>query len=70
MGAFFASVSDGMPIVGLYDEFPGCYFLFAFGDNGMVYGQLLAKLIARDIVEGDCRELGLYLRERPLIGRV
>ncbi|WP_043930607.1 NAD(P)/FAD-dependent oxidoreductase [Bacillus sp. EB01] len=70
VGAFFASVSDGLPIVGVYDEYPGSYFLFAFGDNGMVYGQLLAKLIVRDIVEGGCADLGLYLRERPLIGRI
>lgn len=27
---------DGFPIIGQHEEFPNCYFLMAYGDNGAV----------------------------------
>ncbi|WP_404406351.1 hypothetical protein [Jeotgalibacillus malaysiensis] len=61
---------DGVPVVGKYEEFPGCYFVFACGDNGMVYGQLLARLIVEEIVTGISEDLAMYLQERPLLKQV
>lgn len=40
---------------------PNCCFLFAFGDNGTVYSQLLAKIIAEDLVKGSSPNMELYL---------
>ena len=60
---------DGLPIIGIYDEYPNSYFLFAFGDNGTVYSQMLAKMIAQDIVEGNSPNMELYLQDRPLLMR-
>ncbi|MED4228068.1 FAD-dependent oxidoreductase [Neobacillus cucumis] len=65
--AFYGGTVDGLPIIGLYDEYPNSYFLFAFGDNGTVYSQLLAKLIAENIVKGSSPDMELYLQDRPLI---
>jgi glycine/D-amino acid oxidase-like deaminating enzyme len=63
---FFAGTVDGLPIIGIYDDYPNCYFLFGFADNGTVYSQLLAKVIAKDIIEGNNTDLHLYLQNRPL----
>ncbi|KQL33585.1 FAD-dependent oxidoreductase [Bacillus sp. FJAT-25509] len=67
LAAFYGGTNDGIPIIGKYEGFPNSYFLFAFGDNGTVYSQLLSKLIAKEIVEGNCPDLALYLQERPLL---
>ncbi|MCM3788583.1 FAD-binding oxidoreductase [Domibacillus indicus] len=66
--AFYGGTVDGLPIVGRYDDYPDSYFLFAFGDNGTVYSQLLAKLIAEDIRDGHSADLDLYRQDRPLLG--
>lgn len=65
--AFYGGTVDGLPIAGIYDAYPNSYFLFAFGDNGTVYSQLLAKLIAEDIVHGHSEDLLLYRQDRPLV---
>ncbi|MET3195712.1 FAD-dependent oxidoreductase [Bacillus sp. OAE603] len=67
LAAFYGGTFDGIPIIGKYDTFPNSYFLFAFGDNGTVYSQLLSKLIAKEIIEGECPDLALYLQNRPLL---
>ncbi|OEF97370.1 FAD-binding oxidoreductase [Desulfuribacillus alkaliarsenatis] len=59
----------GLPIIGIYDEYPNCYFLFGFGDNGTVYSQLLSKIIVEDIVEGSSPDIVLYLQDRPLLAK-
>ena len=59
-----------MPIIGKYEEYPNSYFLFAFGDNGTVYSQLLSKIIVKKIVEGNSPDLALYLQDRPLLMRL
>ena len=38
LSAFYGGIADGIPIIGQYEQYPNCYFLFAFGDNGTVYG--------------------------------
>ena len=65
--AFYGGIVDGIPIIGKYEEYPNCYFLFAFGDNGTVYSQLLSKIIVKEIVEGVCPDVSLYLQDRPLL---
>ncbi|WP_431026984.1 NAD(P)/FAD-dependent oxidoreductase [Lysinibacillus sp. LZ02] len=67
LAAFYGGITDGLPIIGVYEQYPKSYFLFAFGDNGTVYSQLLAKLIAEEISEGHSRDLQYYLQHRPLL---
>ena len=67
--AFYGGIADGIPIIGQYEQYPNCYFLFAFGDNGTVYSQALSKIIAKDIVEGNSPDLALYLQDRPLLNK-
>ena len=69
LSAFYGGILDGIPIIGKYKEYPNSYFLFAFGDNGTVYSQMLSKLIVQEIVEGNCPDLALYLQERPLLNK-
>ncbi|WP_053361174.1 FAD-dependent oxidoreductase [Bacillus sp. FJAT-27251] len=66
LAAFYGGTVDGLPIIGIYDEYPNSYFLFAFGDNGTVYSQMLSKIISKEIVEGNSPDLPLYLQNRPL----
>ncbi|MFE7063566.1 NAD(P)/FAD-dependent oxidoreductase [Sutcliffiella sp. NPDC057660] len=68
LAGFYGGTKDGLPIIGIYDEYPDSYFLFGFGDNGTVYSQLLAKIIATEILEGDSPNMALYLQDRPLLG--
>lgn len=67
LAAFYGGTVDGIPIIGKYRAFPNSYFLFAFGDNGTVYSQLLSKIIVEEIVEGNSPDLALYLQERPML---
>lgn len=67
LAAFYGGTVDGIPIIGKYGAFPNSYFLFAFGDNGTVYSQLLSKIIVEEIVEGNSPDLALYLQERPML---
>ncbi|WHY03273.1 FAD-dependent oxidoreductase [Neobacillus sp. DY30] len=69
LSAFYGGTSDGLPIIGQYEEYPNCYFLFAFGDNGMVYSQVLSKIIVKEIVDGNSPDLALYLQKRPLLNK-
>ncbi|WP_127492361.1 NAD(P)/FAD-dependent oxidoreductase [Paenibacillus glycanilyticus] len=65
--AFYGGMVDGLPIIGKYEEFPNCYFLLAYGDNGAVYSQLLSKIIVQEIAEGHSPDMERYLQDRPLI---
>lgn len=69
LSAFYGGTLDGIPIIGKYEEYPNSYFLFAFGDNGTVYSQMLSKIIVKEIIEGNSPDLNLYLQERPLLGK-
>ncbi|ARK29758.1 NAD(P)/FAD-dependent oxidoreductase [Halalkalibacter krulwichiae] len=69
LAAFYGGTIDGLPIIGIYDDRPNSYFLFGFGDNGTVYSQILAKIIAEDIVSGKSANLPYYLQNRPLLNK-
>ncbi|UCZ53846.1 FAD-binding oxidoreductase [Bacillus shivajii] len=64
--AFYGGTNDGLPIIGKYEEYPNCHFLFGFGDNGTVYSMILSKIISDVIVKGHSPDLDLYLQTRPL----
>ena len=65
LGAFYGGTHDGMPIIGMYEEYPNYYFLFGYGDNGTVYNMALAKIICHHIVKNSDHNLDLYLQTRP-----
>ncbi|MBN6189022.1 FAD-binding oxidoreductase [Aneurinibacillus sp. BA2021] len=67
LGAFYGGTHDGLPMIGMYDSFPNCYFVYAYGDNGTVYSMTLAKIIAQSIVNGSQPDLDLYLQTRPFM---
>ncbi|WP_442598545.1 NAD(P)/FAD-dependent oxidoreductase [Neobacillus sp. D3-1R] len=64
LGAFYGGTHDGLPMIGEYEEFPNCYFLFAYGDNGLVYSSVLAKIIKEVITKEVSPTRGLYHQER------
>lgn len=66
LGAFYGGTHDGLPIIGEYEEFPNCYFLFGFGDNGLVYSTILAQIIRDVVAKGSHPDLGLYHQERRI----
>ncbi|MCT8140030.1 FAD-binding oxidoreductase [Anaerobacillus sp. CMMVII] len=66
LGAFYGGTHDGMPILGIYDEYPHSYFLYGYGDNGTVYSMVLAKIIRDLIVTGKNEDLDLYIQTRRL----
>lgn len=64
LGAFYGGTHDGLPIIGEYEEFPNCFFLFGYGDNGLVYSGALAKIIRDVITKGSHPAMKLYRKER------
>lgn len=68
LSALYAGTHDGMPIIGIYDDFPNWYFLMGYGDNGMVYNMVLSNIITQLIATGSSPNIDLYLQTRPLIG--
>lgn len=64
-GAFFGETHDGLPTIGIYDEYPNSYFLRGYGGNGTVYSIILSQIIRDLIVKGGHEDLHLYLKERP-----
>ncbi|ANB61458.1 NAD(P)/FAD-dependent oxidoreductase [Anoxybacteroides amylolyticum] len=67
LGAYYAGTHDGLPIIGVYDEYPNCYFVYAYGDNGAVYSMALAKCLRDWIAAGQSGDAQLYLPDRPLV---
>ncbi|MGZ4163732.1 MAG: NAD(P)/FAD-dependent oxidoreductase [Tumebacillaceae bacterium] len=66
LGAYFGGTHDGLPIIGQYEEMPNVHFLMGYGDNGLVYSTILAKIL-RDVVLGKSNDdLALYLQTRSM----
>ncbi|MCJ8012855.1 FAD-binding oxidoreductase [Paenibacillus sp. KQZ6P-2] len=65
LAAFYGGTHDGLPMIGMYEEFPGCYFLMGYGDNGIVYSMVLAEIIGDMIATGRSKNADLYLQTRP-----
>lgn len=66
LGAFYGGTHDGLPMIGIYDEFPNCYFLYAYGDNGLVYSSVMARIIKDIIEKGSHPAMGIYHQERKI----
>ncbi|TGB02815.1 NAD(P)/FAD-dependent oxidoreductase [Halobacillus salinus] len=64
--AFYGGTVDGLPILGQYNNYPFSYFLMAYGDNGLVYSMMLAKLLKEYLLSGKSDDLTLYDQNRPL----
>ncbi|MFT8322446.1 MAG: FAD-dependent oxidoreductase [Bacillus sp. (in: firmicutes)] len=64
LGAFYGGTHDGLPMIGEYEEFPNCYFLMAYGDNGLVYSMALAKILREVITKGSHPALSIYSNKR------
>lgn len=64
LAAFYGGTHDGLPVIGQYEEYPRCTFLTAYGDNGLVYSMVLARIISEMITEGPTSEARVYLPER------
>lgn len=64
LGAFYGGTHDGLPLIGEYEEFPNCFFLFGYGDNGLVYSGALAKILRDVITKGSHPAMNLYRKER------
>jgi len=67
LAAFYGGTHDGLPILGIYDEFPRCIFLNAYGDNGLVYSMVLARILRDMLTTGSSPASGLYLQTRPTL---
>lgn len=66
-GASFGETHDGLPTIGMYQDYPNCYFLLGYGGNGTVYSVILSQIITDLIVKGTHPDLDIYLKERSII---
>jgi len=64
LSAFYGGTHDGLPIIGEYEEYPNCYFLMAYGDNGLVYSMALAKILKKIIATGSHSAMSIYSNSR------
>ena len=64
LGAHYGGTHDGLPIIGMYEDFPNCFFIYGYGDNGTVYNYVLAKIVVDLIKFGKSDNLDLYLQTR------
>nr|WP_279381066.1 FAD-dependent oxidoreductase [Alkaliphilus hydrothermalis] len=62
VSAYYGGTHDGMPMIGIYDELPHCYVVMGYGDNGLVYNMVLAKILGEVITKGSNPDLELYLQ--------
>jgi glycine/D-amino acid oxidase-like deaminating enzyme len=64
VGGVFASSHDGLPRIAEPAEIPRCTCVYAFGDNGLVYGMLLAVLLRDKLTGTPNEDMELYLTGR------
>lgn len=62
--AAFGVTKDGYPYIGEAPHCPGCFFIEAFGGNGMVYSTIAAQIIADTIEFGSHPDAGLFCYSR------
>lgn len=67
LGAFYGTTHDGLPIIGMYEDEPNCYYLYGYGDNGSVYSMVLSKIIKQMITKETNENVDLYLQTRPVV---
>ncbi|WP_163102142.1 NAD(P)/FAD-dependent oxidoreductase [Peribacillus alkalitolerans] len=64
-GAFYGETHDGLPTIGIYEDYPNSYFMLGYGGNGTVYSIILAQIIRDLITKGKHNDINIYLKERP-----
>ncbi|MCC5910864.1 MAG: FAD-binding oxidoreductase [Clostridiaceae bacterium] len=65
LSGYYGGTHDGLPMIGIYDDIPHCYFLMGYGDNGMVYNMVLAKILRDVITKGSNADLdNIYIQTR------
>jgi glycine/D-amino acid oxidase-like deaminating enzyme len=62
----FGSTHDGLPIVGMYEEYPRCRFLLGYGGNGLIYSAMLGNMLREALTTGNDSTLAMYSDKRPL----
>lgn len=69
-GAFYGGTHDGLPMIGIYEEMPNCHFIYPYGDNGLVYSMVFARIIRDVLINGSSSDLDLYRQTRPFLKRI
>ena len=64
LAALYGGTTDGLPMIGLYEDLPNIYHVYAYGDNGMVYNMVLGKIIGDLLTKGTSENSSLYLQTR------
>lgn len=64
LAALYGGTTDGLPMIGLYEDLPNIYHVYAYGDNGMVYNMVLGKIIGDLLTKGTSENSRLYLQTR------
>lgn len=59
-GAFYGETHDGLPMLARHPEFPRCTFVYAFEDNGLVHGMLMARLLREELAGTPLPETEWY----------
>lgn len=67
LSSFYGGTHDGLPIIGQYEDFPNCYFLMAYGDNGTVYNMVFANILRDVITKGSHPAFNLYVQNRSVL---
>jgi glycine/D-amino acid oxidase-like deaminating enzyme len=62
-GATFGSTHDGLPVIGQYEGYENCYFLFGYGGNGTVYSVIFAHIVRDLLVKGCHTDAELFLNK-------
>lgn len=65
-GASFGETHEGLPTIGMYNDYPNCYFLLGYGGNGTVYSVILSQIIRDLIIKSTNPDVDLYLKERSV----
>jgi glycine/D-amino acid oxidase-like deaminating enzyme len=60
-GAVFGGTHDGMPVIGQYEGYENCYFLFGYGGNGTVYSMIFSQIVRDLITKGHHPDASLFL---------
>lgn len=60
LGAFYGGTHNGLPMIKMYEQYPRCFFIFGYGDNGTVYNQVLGRIVKNLIETGNDENLSLY----------
>ncbi|MBD0380657.1 NAD(P)/FAD-dependent oxidoreductase [Paenibacillus sedimenti] len=62
--ATFGSTHDGLPMFGVQEGFPNCYFITGYCGNGTVYNRVAAKIISGMLIHGSHPDAELFRFDR------